>query len=529
MRAVGLFVLVVWSTWLFGQPAFAEKRVALVMGNSAYQNVNRLANPINDSGTMSETLKSAGFDVVELRRDLKVNEMRRALRDFSDKVSDADVAVVYYAGHGMEIDGTNYVIPVDAVLERDIDAYDEAVSLDRILTVIEPAKALRLVILDACRDNPFNKTMKRTIGSRAIGRGLAKIEPNSPNTLIAFAAKAGSTASDGDSKNSPFTAALVKYLPKPGLDLRKAFGFARDDVLKATNKRQEPFVYGSLGGDDVALVPAKPVAPTAAQKSGPNSQADMRRDYELALQLGTRAAWVSFLNTYPSGFYADLARGQLDKAQARAANVASDKPVNTSTTATNPKDEKSTQEVASLTLTSPATPKAESVADINRLLQSELRRVGCYNGSVDGNWNAAAQNSLNLFNKNAGIKFDVKSPNIDALDAVKSKAARVCPLICNHGYQVNGENCTKITCSSGYEVGDDNTCEKIEPKRRAAKRETLLLIKPQRTAQEPIAKPRKTGEIFCDQGGCRSVEKGCRIVNGNPAKPWSGNKTVVCN
>jgi uncharacterized caspase-like protein len=262
MRAAGAIVLAVWSTWLFSQPAFADKRVALVMGNSAYQNVNRLANPINDSEAMSAMLKKAGFDVVELKRDLNVSEMRRALRDFSDTVRDADVVIVYFAGHGIEIDGVNYVIPVDAVLERDIDAFDEAIPLDRILTVIEPAKQLRLVILDACRDNPFNKTMKRSIGSRAIGRGLAKIEPETPNTLIAFAAKAGSTASDGDGKNSPFTAALVKYLPRPGLDLRRAFGYARDDVLKATNNKQEPFIYGSLGGDAVALVPA-PVETTA--------------------------------------------------------------------------------------------------------------------------------------------------------------------------------------------------------------------------------------------------------------------------
>src|ERR1700676_637017 len=137
--------------------------------------------------------------------------------------------------------------------------YDEEFSLDRILVTIEPAKQLRLVILDACRDNPFAKTMKRTIGSRAVRRGLAKIEPSSPNTLIAFASKAGSTASDGDSKNSPFTAALVKHIAKPGLDLRKAFGFVRDDVLKNTSNRQEPYVYGSLGGDDVPLVPATPV------------------------------------------------------------------------------------------------------------------------------------------------------------------------------------------------------------------------------------------------------------------------------
>ena len=256
MRAFGAILLAICTTWIFSQPAFAEKRVALVMGNSAYRNVVRLANPANDSEAMSTVLKKAGFDVVELKRDLGVNEMRRALRDFSDNVRDADIAIVYYAGHGIEINGNNYLIPVDAVLERDMDAFDEAIPLDRILTVIEPAKRLRLVILDACRDNPFNKSMKRSIGSRAIGRGLAKVEPESPNTLIAFAAKAGSTASDGDSTNSPFTAALVKFLPRPGLDLRKAFGYARDDVLKATNNRQEPFIYGSLGGDDVALVPA---------------------------------------------------------------------------------------------------------------------------------------------------------------------------------------------------------------------------------------------------------------------------------
>ena len=183
MRAVRAIVFAILLTLLFCQPALAEKRVALIMGNSAYQNVNRLTNPANDFDAMSATLKDAGFDVVDLRRDLRANEMRRALREFSDQVRDADVAIVYFAGHGIEIDGVNYINPVDAVLERDIDAYDEAVALDRILTVIEPAKQLRLVILDACRDNPFSKTMKRTIASRAVGRGLAKVEPTSPNTL----------------------------------------------------------------------------------------------------------------------------------------------------------------------------------------------------------------------------------------------------------------------------------------------------------------------------------------------------------
>jgi len=171
---------------LLCQPAHAEKRVALVLGNSAYKNAPPLPNPVNDGAMIAATLKNAGFDVVDSRSDLPALEMRRALRDFTDRARDADIAVIYYAGHGMEVDGTNYLIPVDAKLERDTDVYDEALSLDRILVAAEPAKQLQLVILDACRDNPFAKNMKKTVALRSIGRGLAKIEPTNPNTLIAF-------------------------------------------------------------------------------------------------------------------------------------------------------------------------------------------------------------------------------------------------------------------------------------------------------------------------------------------------------
>src|SRR6478735_354278 len=290
---------------LVSGPAFAEKRVALVLGNSAYRNVAPLPNPVNDSAKIASTLKEAGFDVVDSRHDLSAAETRRALRDFADRARDADIAVVYYAGHGIEVDGGNYLIPVDAKLERDTDVYDEALSLERVLLAIEPAKRLRLVILDACRDNPFSKVMKRTVASRAIGQGLAKVEPTSPNMLIAYSAKAGSTAADGDGKNSPFTVALSKHLTTPGLDVRRAFGFVRDEVLKTTSYRQEPFVYGSLGGDDVPLVPVKDTASPA------NPQADIRRDYELAQQIGNKAALNAFLAQYPDGFYAELARSQL--------------------------------------------------------------------------------------------------------------------------------------------------------------------------------------------------------------------------
>src|SRR5207247_7186123 len=149
-------------------------------------------NAANDAAAVATMFKSAGFDTVESKLNLTVSELRKTLRDFGNRARDADVAVIYYAGHGIELDGTNYLIPIDATLETDTDVLDETFPLDRVLFTVESARQLRLVILDACRDNPFAKTMKRTIGSRAIGRGLAKVEPSSPNTMIAFAAKAGS-------------------------------------------------------------------------------------------------------------------------------------------------------------------------------------------------------------------------------------------------------------------------------------------------------------------------------------------------
>jgi len=312
MRVVSAIVLAVCSMWLFCQPALATTRIALVIGNSVYERAPKLSNPANDAAAMSEMFKRAGFDTVQLMLDGKAVEMRRALRNFSDDARNADIAIIYFAGHGIEIQGTNYLVPTDAVLERDIDAYDEAISLERLLSVIEPARQLRLVILDACRDNPFVKTMKHAIASRAVERGLAKVEPVSPDTLVAFAAKAGSTADDGNASHSPFTAALVKYLPQPGLDLRRAFGYVRDDVMKVTRNRQEPFIYGSLGGDDFPLVPAPAVAASPpVPLVDPNIAA--RDDYALASQINVVSAWESYIKKYPTGFYSDLARVQRDQ------------------------------------------------------------------------------------------------------------------------------------------------------------------------------------------------------------------------
>jgi uncharacterized caspase-like protein len=590
---------------LFGAgPAFAGKRVALVIANSAYQHAPPLTNPVNDGSVMTRTLKEAGFDVVDSRHDLTALDTRRVLREFADATRDADIAVVYYAGHGIEVEGSNYLIPVDAKLERDTDVFDEALSLDRVLVAVEPAKQLRLVILDACRDNPFGKTMKRTVASRGIGRGLAQVEPTSPNTLIAYSAKAGFTAQDGDGANSPFTVALSKHLTTPGLDVRRAFGFVRDDVLKSTGNKQEPFVYGSLGGDDVPLVPVRTMAAATAAPVA-NPQADIRRDYELALQVGNRAAWDAFLAQHPDGFYSSLAKLQLEKIGAEQAHVAATEKVKQAEAerdrlaslgaqkdaqakaaadakaaeqaqlAAQKVKEQAQQQAAAAeqqrvnlaaaapnaapaTTASPAGTNVASLtpatapADLNRSVQSELGRVGCFSGQADGNWNASSQRSLSQFNRYAGTKLDVKVASTDVLDTVKSKPSRVCPLVCEHGFKADGDKCTRIVCGDGYALNDDNECEK---KRAAKPTQSKPATSRRDDSEDRPARQRPQlgaagglggmggaagiaagagrssggGQVYCNNVGCRPVSRGCHLEYRGGGGPGNDANAEVCN
>ena len=277
MRAVLPLVLLTVGCLMAGSgQSFAQKRVALVIGNSEYQHAPKLSKPANDANAIGTMLEGAGFDVVERRNDLTSMDLRRALRDFSQRVRGADMAVVFYSGHAIEVGGRNFLVPIDAKLDRDIDVEDEAISLDRLMNMVEPARRLRLVILDACRDNPFVERMKRNITSRSIGRGLAEVDPIMSDMLVALAAKAGSTASDGEGNYSPFTTALLQHLAAPGLDLRFAFVRIRDDVIKMTNNLQQPMLYGALGNASISLVPGGAGSGRAVADQHPADEAEER-------------------------------------------------------------------------------------------------------------------------------------------------------------------------------------------------------------------------------------------------------------
>jgi len=570
-----LFLLFGFLFVISADPARAEKRVALVIGISNYQRVPPLGNPSHDAAAMGALFKKAGFDVVDDKRDLGIVDLRRAVREFSEKAQDADIAVVYFAGHGIEVDGLNYLVPADAKLARDFDVDDEAVSLDRVLRALDPVKHLRLVILDACRDNPLASTIKKSVATRSIGRGLAKVEPTTPNTLVAFATKAGAVADDGNGENSQYTSALVKYIAEPGVDVRVAFGRVRDEVLKKTSNRQEPFVYGSLGGDNLALVP-QPAKPQDAE-------ADARIDYEYAAQIGTRDVWDSFIEKHPTGFYANLARAQVkrlvaaEQSQAVADNARRDAEEQAAQKAeklqkrleesakvqskeleearkqaelAQERAEAARQEVeqakrqaveearrqveqakganenaekvAALTPDQPGQPALPASspkigqADIARLLQAHLKRVGCNSGKIDGDWDEGSQRSLELFNNHAKTKFDTKVASLEALDAVRNEADRVCPLICSKGERAAGDHCVQIGCASGYVLDSSGSCERR--RHEPASRQRTMAMRPMRPrafapgAFAPALPPAAPlgGSCALDSSGHRQGGRFCR-------------------
>src|SRR5262249_28327463 len=214
---------------------------------SKYVNAPALTNPQRDAQALASALQRTGFTQVTLKLDLTRDKMLEELRAFASAADQADWAVVYFAGHGLEVGGVNYLVPTEAKLQSDRDVGFEGVPLEQVLQAVDGARKLGLVVLDACRDNPFVKTMTRSLsGTRSVGNGLANVEPEGA-VLVAYAAKHGQTALDGGAgANSPFMTALLKNIETPGLEINLLFRKIRDDVMSATGKRQEPFTYGSL-------------------------------------------------------------------------------------------------------------------------------------------------------------------------------------------------------------------------------------------------------------------------------------------
>jgi len=436
-------------------PAWAERRVALVIGNSNYESVERLPNPARDAAAVAKLFEDAKFDSVDIKFNLGVLDFKRTIRKFENDADRADVAVIYYAGHGLEINGNNYLIPVDAKLANDRDVEDEAVLLNRVVASAAGSNKFSLIILDACRDNPFKAGMKEdrkansgeilTLGSIDLS-GVA-------DTLTAYAAKVGSTAEGGAGDHSPFTTALLNNLTVPGLDVRMAFGRIRNEVMAATGGRQEPFVYGSLGNDNYALVPTP-----ATQEA---STAEMKADFDFISSINTKRAWEVYLSRYSTGPYADRARQQL-------ASLANEIP---------PQPPVTSQGNPSVTSVDPsgnaeAAKRAASLPnsfELVRAAQGQLARLGCFSGRMDGNL-ISTKSALAHYLLVKGQPTNNPDVTEGLVADLTRQTDRVCPVECLADEVAKGEICVAadepVTPSPAVDSGRKNIDDEDDARAR---------------------------------------------------------------
>jgi len=424
MKRLAAILCGLWAAIAFlTDKAYADKRVALVVGNGAYQNAPALPTPANDANAIADLLRQNGFNAVEARSDLANTDFKRLVREFSAVARDADVAVVYFGGYGIDVGGKNYLLPVDAKLASDLDADDEAVSLDRVMGMLQGAKGLRVVVLDAARDNPLARNMQRTKGGSATG--LARLEPDADDTFVVYSARPGSLSEDIPGDRGAFASALVKNLAVPGRDLRTAIGFARDDVIKATGGKQEVLVVGAFGGRALALVPEQKVTRQIAVLPSGQSESQPQQNAAPASPAGPKRIAVL------------PAPGSQQAAPVE--NVVSAPP--------------------------PAAPAADPAA-VARDLQTELRRVGCDPGAINGVWSPSSQQALEQFNRRAGTKLEAKTASLDALDAVKVQRGRICPLTCGSGQRADGERCVAIPAQPKQQPRKAAVREEPAPRKR---------------------------------------------------------------
>jgi hypothetical protein len=302
----------------FFGPAHAADRVALVIGNGAYQRVAALPNPPRDATDIAHALERLDFKVTQLN-NATAADMRKALVEFGHAAEGSMMAVVFYAGHGMEAGAENWLVPTDAELRSDTDIESEAVSLRSVNLQVGKARQLGLIILDACRNNPFAAKMKRSLSIRAVARGLAPTEPTD-NVLIAYSARDGTTASDGDGRNSPFTTALLQNIETPGLEISLLFRRVRDDVMAATKREQQPFVYGSLSKEEIYLKIA------SAPKQASAVPAEDEQFWRAVKKSTVAGLYEDFLSRYPNSTHVPEARERI--ADLKSKQVAAVSPTN---------------------------------------------------------------------------------------------------------------------------------------------------------------------------------------------------------
>ncbi len=378
--------------------AHADRRVALVIGNGAYKQAAALANPANDARAIAAALERLGFEVVS-GFDLSNADMRKTVRAFADKLVGADVAMFFYAGHGLQVSGENYLIPVDAAIRSEADLDFNAVKIDLISRQMDRETKVKIIMLDACRDNPFEKELSRSLGktrSTIVKQGLAEVG-TAGGTIIAFATDPGSVALDGDGQHSPFTTALLKHIEAPGIEIGLMLRRVTKDVYESTGERQRPWTNASLTGElylkqgETAGTPQSPAATATAPAAPPAATGFDDRQMELAMwqaadKSGQASDYQEYLKRYPNGQFAGLARNRLEALKNKPAGT----PTNTAAAdpgrSVDQNQNRSAEEAAELQI-------GLTASDRNAI-QRRLTLIGFDTRGIDGAFGPGTRNAI---------------------------------------------------------------------------------------------------------------------------------------
>jgi hypothetical protein len=460
--SIFLVLLVLLAAVAASVPACAQKRVALVVGNAAYQYTARLANPTNDADDMTAALRKLGFEVVVVK-DVDKRSLEMVLANFGRQAQEADAALVYYAGHGIQFQGLNYLMPVDARLEDEYSINYELMRIDDVLFALSRARGVKILILDACRNNPLAERFSSRGVNRdfAQTRGLARIEAPR-GMLVAFATQSDQVAVDGVGRNSPFTSALLKEIQEPGIEIATLFRRVAIDVNRATGGRQLPELSISMAGefylntretdmqawaklhgssdrrqlgDFITQYPNSPLIRDAQERLAVLDRAEQLRLEEEARAQAEREQMIrerSQRNQFETG---RIALDEVQQDPSEEGRHRTNAPV-ISEELPGATEKLPATHSASLPPAEPVSrpspqPDALSGGALVQSIKRELKRVGCYTGRIDDDWTTSeTKSSLNRFAKYGNLSAEPTIPDVDFLDFVRSRPDRVCPLEC---------------------------------------------------------------------------------------------------
>ncbi len=440
-----MFVVFTFSSLSF---AAAQQRIALVIGNSDYKLISSLPNPKNDAELMSKTLEEVGFEVVTAI-DADRRGMSRAVKRFGKKLRLAGkdaVGLFFYAGHGVQAEGANFLVPIGAEIEDQSDLSLETLNASDILSQMESAgNALNLVILDACRNNPYKGRV------RSNGRGLARLNAAS-GSLVAFAAAPGQVAADGTGTNSPYTKALTSAMKQPGLTIEQVFKQTRREVENKTGGQQTPWEESSLKGDFSFINVEQPsiaaAQPTVSSTIADNSALEVA--YWNSIQSSQDAAvFKAYLNRFPNGTFTELAAIKLKSLERKVASLTL--PVQTPVRTLTP------QTITPDATTSGAAGLFGSKTELVKAIQAELNSRRCNAGSVDGAWGAQSSRAVKQFARYAKLTLTTE-PTEDLYNQIISRQGKICPLSCGKRFEIKNDSCVLKTCRKNLTLTAKGEC-----------------------------------------------------------------------